>query len=205
MGIVAREFDCEELHPIDIVETLAERGELENTYIVFTSDNGYHLGQHRFFDGKFEVYEEDIRVPLIIRGPGVSEGVTVEQMAVNIDLAPTMARWGRATPDRIMDGQSLTPLLGPDGAAQNWRQDFLVELYRHLPPAQNGDVIKAVRTEHEVYVEYRSGPRRTSSWISVSIPCSESSSWQRSRLGTAGACRSRSPAPRSWYAISPTP
>jgi hypothetical protein len=58
-----------------------------------------------------------------------------------------------------MDGQSLTPLLGADGATQNWRKDFLVELYRHLPPAQNGDVIKALRTEHEVYVEYRSGPR----------------------------------------------
>jgi len=142
-----------------IVDTLAAQGELENTYIVFTSDNGYHLGQHRAFDGKFDVYEEDIRVPLIIRGPGVSEGVTVEQMAVNIDLAPTMARWGQAAPDRVMDGQSLTPLLGEGGETQPWRNDFLVELYRHLPPAQNGDVIKAVRTEHEIYVEYQSGPR----------------------------------------------
>ena len=142
-----------------IIDTLAARGELENTYIVFTSDNGYHLGQHRFFDGKFQVYEEDIRVPLIIRGPGVRAGATVEQMAVNIDLAPTMARWGRATPDRVMDGQSLTPLLGEGAETQNWRKDFLVDLYRHLPPAQNGDVIKALRTEHQVYVEYRSGPR----------------------------------------------
>jgi len=142
-----------------IIETLAANGELENTYIVFTSDNGYHLGQHRFLNGKFQVYEEDIRVPLIIRGPGVEAGATRDQMAVNIDLAPTMARWGRATPDRVMDGQSLTPLLGPGGATQDWRKDFLVELYRHLPPAQNGDVIKALRTEHELYVEYRSGPR----------------------------------------------
>jgi hypothetical protein len=142
-----------------IIDTLAARGELEYTYIVFTSDNGYHLGQHRFLGGKFQVYEEDIRVPLIIRGPGVEAGVTREQMVVNIDLAPTMARWGGATPDRYMDGQSLTPLLGAGGATQNWRTDFLVELYRHLPPMQNGDVIKALRTEHEVYVEYQSGPR----------------------------------------------
>jgi hypothetical protein len=105
------------------------------------------------------VYEEDIRVPLIVRGPGVRAGATVEQMAVNIDLAPTMARWGGATPDRVMDGQSLTPLLGEGGETQNWRKDFLVELYRHLPPDQNGDVVKALRTEHEVYVEYASGPR----------------------------------------------
>jgi N-acetylglucosamine-6-sulfatase len=142
-----------------IVETLAARGELENTYIVFTSNNGYHLGQHRFLKGKFQVYEEDIRVPLIIRGPGIQAGTTVEQMAVNIDLAPTMARWGGATPDRVMDGQSLTPLLAPGGETQNWRKDFLVEVFRHLPPSQNGDVILALRTEHEVYVEYRSGPR----------------------------------------------
>jgi hypothetical protein len=142
-----------------IIDTLAARGELENTYVVFTSDNGYHLGQHRFLGSKFQVYEEDIRVPLIIRGPGVEAGATRDQMAVNIDLAPTIARWGRATPDRVMDGLSLTPLLGSGGAAQNWRTDFLVELYRHLPPAQNGDVIKALRTEHEVYVEYQSGPR----------------------------------------------
>ena len=142
-----------------IVDTLAANGELENTYIVFTSDNGYHLGQHRFLNGKFQVYEEDIRVPLIIRGPGVEAGTTVEQMAVNIDLAPTMAQWGRAMPDRVMDGQSLAPLLTADAEAQNWRSDFLVEIFRHLPPAQNGDVILAVRTEHEVYVEYRSGPR----------------------------------------------
>jgi arylsulfatase A-like enzyme len=142
-----------------IIDTLAARGELEHTYIIFTSDNGYHLGQHRFFNGKFEVYEEDIRVPLIIRGPGVEAGVTRDQMVVNIDLAPTMARWGGATPDRFMDGQSLTPLLGSGAATQDWRTDFLVELYRHMPPMQNGDVIKAVRTEHEVYVEYQSGPR----------------------------------------------
>jgi arylsulfatase A-like enzyme len=142
-----------------IIDTLAARGELENTYIVYTSDNGYHLGQHRFPNGKFEVYEEDIRVPLIIRGPGVQAGVARDQMTVNIDLAPTMARWGSATADRFMDGQSLTPLLGPGGATQTWRTDFLVELYRHLPPMQNGDVIKAVRTEQELYVEYQSGPR----------------------------------------------
>jgi N-acetylglucosamine-6-sulfatase len=142
-----------------IIDALAARGELDDTYIVFTSDNGYQLGQHRFFDGKFQIYEEAIRVPLVVRGPGVAAGEVRDQMAVNIDLAPTMARWGRATPDRIMDGQSLTPLLGANGATQNWRSDFLIELYRHLPPAQNGDVIKAVRTEHEVYVEYASGPR----------------------------------------------
>jgi arylsulfatase A-like enzyme len=166
IAAIDREYQAriESLQALDegigqIIDILAARGELEHTYIIFTSDNGYHLGQHRFLNGKFEVYEEDIRVPLVIRGPGVQAGTTRDQMVVNIDLAPTMARWGSATPDRLMDGQSLTPLLGAGGATQNWRTDFLVELYRHLPPMQNGDVIKALRTEHEVYVEYQSGPR----------------------------------------------
>jgi hypothetical protein len=142
-----------------IIDTLAARGELDNTYIVYTSDNGYHLGQHRFMGSKFRVYEEDIRVPLVISGPGVEAGATREQLAVNIDLVPTMVRWAGATSDRVMDGQSLMPLLREGGENQNWRTDFLVELYHHLPPDQDGDVIKAIRTEHEVYVEYASGFR----------------------------------------------
>src|SRR5262245_46237603 len=64
-----------------IIDALAARGELDNTYIFFTSDNGYHLGQHRLFvpPGKGEAYEEDIRVPLLVRGPGVRAGVTLDQ------------------------------------------------------------------------------------------------------------------------------
>jgi arylsulfatase A-like enzyme len=166
IAAIDREYQArlESLQSLDegigrIVDTLAARGELDNTYIVFTSDNGYHLGQHRLLNGKFRVYEEDIRVPLLIRGPGVEAGATRDQLAVNVDLAPTMARWGGATADRVMDGQSLMPLLGEGGESQNWRTDFLVELYHHLPPDQDGDVIKALRTEHEVYVEFASGFR----------------------------------------------
>jgi len=143
-----------------IIDTLAERGELENTYLFFTSDNGYHLGQHRFLNGKFQIYEEDIRVPLMVRGPGVPQGVTRSHFVLNIDLAPTIAELTAIQPGRPVDGRSLASLLGDDPPRlRRWRQDFLVEIYRRLPPFGDGDEIRALRTEDAVYVEYASGPR----------------------------------------------
>lgn len=142
-----------------IINALAERGELDNTYIFFTSDNGYHLGQHRLFQGKGEAYEEDIRVPLLVRGPGVRPGVTLDHMALNIDFAPTIVELAGATAGRVMDGQSLAPLIVRDTPPpQNWRHDFLVEIYRN-PPMQPGSPGFALRTRHELYVEYADGFR----------------------------------------------
>ena len=57
-----------------LLRTLQQSGKLDNTYVVLTSDNGYHMGQHRLGLGKQSAYEEDIRVPLMIRGPGVPAG-----------------------------------------------------------------------------------------------------------------------------------
>lgn len=142
-----------------IINALAERGELENTYIFFTSDNGYHLGQHRQFEGKAEPYEADIRVPLLVRGPGIREGVTLDQMAVNIDFAPTIVELAGATAGRVMDGQSLAPLVVRDTPPpQNWRHDFLVEIYR-IVPSLSGAAGFALRTRHELYMEYVNGFR----------------------------------------------
>ena len=134
-----------------IVTALADLGELDNTYVVFTSDNGFHQGQHRLPRGKDQIYEEDIRVPLLLRGPGVPQGVTREELALNIDFAPTFAELAGATPGHEVDGRSLVPLLGEQPPA-TWRTDFLVELYR--TPAMGGEEIRALRTQTEVYVEY---------------------------------------------------
>jgi len=143
-----------------IVTELADRGELDNTYIFFTSDNGYFLGQHRFPTGKGQIYEETIRVPLIVRGPGVPAGATRDQMVLNIDFAPTWAELSGATAATFVDGRSLVPLLGnTPSPSHRWRRDFLVELYRRPPPFQDGDEIRALRTLDQVYVEYASGPR----------------------------------------------
>ena len=139
-----------------IIDTLDALGELEDTYIIFTSDNGYHLGQHRLFGGKGEAYEEDIRVPLLVRGPGIPEGVTLDHFALNIDFAPTITDLAGVVPGRLMDGRSLAPLLVRDTPPpQNWRKDFLVEIYR--APGQPGEPVRALRTRHELFAVHASG------------------------------------------------
>lgn len=77
----------------ELVESLIERLEasdqLDNTYIIYTSDNGFHIGQHRLPPGKTCGFEEDVRVPLFIRGPGVPAGFVQDAVTTHIDLAPT--------------------------------------------------------------------------------------------------------------------
>ena len=144
-----------------IVNRLAALGRLDDTYIVFTSDNGYHLGQHRLRNGKTQVYEEDIRVPLIVRGPRVPAGAIREHLVLSIDFAPTLARLAGVKPGAEVDGQSFADLFHDSHPTlQEWRKDFLVEVYRRLPPGGNGDAIRAVRTaDGFLYAEYASGPR----------------------------------------------
>ncbi|KAE8149097.1 alkaline-phosphatase-like protein [Aspergillus avenaceus] len=72
-----------------LITRLEESDEIDNTYIIFTSDNGFHIGQHRMPPGKTTGYEEDIRVPFFIRGPGIPEGQTVTSVSTHIDLVPT--------------------------------------------------------------------------------------------------------------------
>ena len=112
----------------DLIKALHESGELDNTYIFFTSDNGFHLGQHRLGAGKWTPYEEDIRVPLIVRGPGVPEGRTLHHMVLNNDLAPTFADLAGARTPSFVDGRSLVPLLTNDPTPlKDWRQRFIIE------------------------------------------------------------------------------
>ncbi len=92
-----------------IVDALEAAGELDETIIVFTSDNGFFAGEHRVETGKNRVYEEAVRVPLVIRGPGVPAGVTVDDLAINADLAPTIVEAAGATAGRVPDGRSLLP------------------------------------------------------------------------------------------------
>jgi arylsulfatase A-like enzyme len=112
----------------DLVKSLKKSGELSNTYIFFTSDNGFHLGEHRLGAGKWTPYEEDIRVPLIVRGPGMPEGRTLHHMVLNNDLAPTFADLAGATTPSFVDGRSLVPLLTDDPTPlEDWRKRFVVE------------------------------------------------------------------------------
>jgi arylsulfatase A-like enzyme len=91
----------------DLVATLRSLHALHNTYVVFTSDNGFHLGQHRLPAGKETPYDTDVRVPLTMRGPGIPAKTRVSTMSANTDLAPTFAAMAHAGRDPQWDGQSL--------------------------------------------------------------------------------------------------
>jgi N-acetylglucosamine-6-sulfatase len=97
----------------DTEATLAREHLTDDTYIVFSSDNGYHLGQHRLVRGKQTAFDTDINVPLIVAGPGVPAGQVMHQVVQNTDLYPTVVDLAGATPASPVDGTSLVPLLHP--------------------------------------------------------------------------------------------
>ena len=140
-----------------VITTLEQSGELDNTYIFFTSDNGFHQGQHRLVGGdKKTPYEEDIGVPLLVRGPGVPAGAVRDQLVINNDLAPTIAELAGASTPSFVDGSSFAPLLS-SSPPSSWRTAFLEEGW----PAGGTTVPtnKAVRTQGHMYVEYDTGER----------------------------------------------
>lgn len=111
-----------------VVQSLANNGILGNTVIVFTSDNGWLHGEHRMND-KRVAYEESIRVPLVVRGPGFAQGQTSPNIVLNNDLAPTFAAMGAGGLHWQADGRNIVPLLlDPDRLDWN-RRSFLVESY----------------------------------------------------------------------------
>jgi N-acetylglucosamine-6-sulfatase len=132
-----------------LVRELEVAGELDNTFIFFTSDNGYHQGEHLIDYGKNTPYEESARVPLFVRGPGVAAGSKVERLALNTDFAPTFA--DLAGIGFSADGRSLIPLLS--GEDPLWRTAVLLEGFSGGSPPS----YEAVRTETHKYVEYDNG------------------------------------------------
>jgi N-acetylglucosamine-6-sulfatase len=153
---------------------LSARGLANNTYIVFSSDNGYHMGQHRLLPGKETAFDTDIRVPLIIAGPGVPAGKVVSQVVQNVDLYPTFLQLAGRKPPASVDGHSLVPLLHP-GARVMWPTAALIEHHGPSdvsdPDFENGELggnpspYEAIRISNgqlgnAVYVEYaRTGKR----------------------------------------------
>ncbi|KAG6811801.1 hypothetical protein H0H92_005817 [Tricholoma furcatifolium] len=97
-----------------LVTRLEQNNELDNTYIFYTSDNGFHIGQHRLPPGKTCGFEEDIRVPLLVRGPGVLEGHVQNAVTTHIDLAPTIFHLAGIPARQDFDGTAIP--LAPDFA-----------------------------------------------------------------------------------------
>ncbi|WP_214103136.1 sulfatase family protein [Acrocarpospora catenulata] len=141
-----------------LVSELTRTGKLSNTYIFFTSDNGFHLGHHRLRPGKTTPFEEDIRVPMIVRGPGVPAGHTVRELGSSVDFAATFADLAGGRLPEFCEGRSLVPLLFGD--AVPWRNAALVEFVQPdyapgTPPTYN-----VLRTDRYSYVEYATGERQ---------------------------------------------
>jgi N-acetylglucosamine-6-sulfatase len=125
-----------------VMNALSATGELANTYVVFASDNGFFHGEHRIIFGKNRFYEEATHIPLLMRGPGIPAGSTVEELVANVDFAPTVAAAAGATPGIPQDGRSLLPLIArPDR-----------DLGRAILFDTN--TYKGLRTERYVYAEH---------------------------------------------------
>ncbi len=114
---------------------------------MFTSDNGFFHGEHRIPGGKGHIYEESIRVPLLMRGPGIPRGVDVDDLVINADLAPTIVDVANASPGLVMDGRSLIPVAQQPGIEQG--RELLIE--------QPG--FAAIRTERYLYAEHDTGEK----------------------------------------------
>ncbi len=133
-----------------VLDHLDRAGIADDTVVVYTSDNGFFWGEHRLVDKRW-AYEEAIRVPFIIRHPGLGEkGGRREQMILNVDLAPTMLDAAGLSAPKEMEGKSIMPLLRSADAPG--REAWLYEYFRDYPYAVPG--IRAVRTRTHKYIEY---------------------------------------------------
>jgi arylsulfatase A-like enzyme len=121
-----------------VLHVLEDKRALDDTAILFSSDHGFFLGEWRMFDKRF-MYEPSIRVPLIIRYPRmIRPGTSIGQMALNLDLAPTILELAGVPVPIAMQGKSLVPFLSGETPA-DWRKDWLYEYYEfpedeHVPP-----------------------------------------------------------------------
>jgi N-acetylglucosamine-6-sulfatase len=149
-----------------IEATLSAEHVADNTYLVFSSDNGYHMGEDRLMPGKMTAFDTDIHVPLVVVGPGVPAGVTTGAMAENIDLAKTFAAIaGTRMPG---DGRSLLPIVHGKHP-RRWRRAVLIEHHGpdlngtdpdyQQPVSGNPRTYEAMRTARFLYVEYDDGER----------------------------------------------
>lgn len=109
-----------------VIDTLEATDQLDNTYIFFSSDNGFHQGQHRLNSGKTTAYEEDIKIPLVVRGPHVAANKIIDAITANVDYAPTFAAIAGIEAASFVDGRSLLPFLQGRWPTI-WRQALLLE------------------------------------------------------------------------------
>jgi arylsulfatase A-like enzyme len=112
-----------------VLAYLDERKLTDNTLIIYTSDNGFFVGDHGWYDKRF-MYEPSLRVPLLVRAPGAPAGQVTPAMAMNIDIAPTILDYAGVPKPASMQGQSLRPVLSGQTPA-NWRQSIYYSYFEN--------------------------------------------------------------------------
>lgn len=117
----------------EILDYLEANDLTKNTMIVYTSDQGFYMGEHGWFDKRF-MYEESFRTPLIIAYPGNKGGTESRALVQNLDFGPTFLDIAGVEKPQNMFGQSIVPVLKKDGAEpENWRKDLYYHFYDHTP------------------------------------------------------------------------
>lgn len=155
-----------------IITALRQTGKLANTYVIFTSDNGFFTGQHRISRGKLLPYEPAVRVPFVMRGPGIKPGTRSRELVANQDVAPTIVRLAGARAPVGVDGRDMRPFWRKPQRIS--RRPILLSSYQqatHLIPGdypdeplvvtgkpQRGGAGAAVKSPNQNYVGIRLGP-----------------------------------------------
>ncbi len=141
-----------------IVASLEKKGVLDDTMVVFTSDHGYFYGEHGLNEERRLAYEETIRIPLLVRYPALAKpGSVLPEMALTVDLAPTLLEAAGLPPAAAIQGRSLVPVLKQE--AREWRTSFLIEYFTDtvFPRIRNMGYV-AVRNGRHKYINYRELP-----------------------------------------------
>jgi N-acetylglucosamine-6-sulfatase len=136
------------------IDALAATGQLDNTLILFTSDNGFLLGEHRY-EGKLLGYEEALRVPFLMRGPGITPGLRLSQAATTVDIAPTIVRAARARAGRLMDGINLMRFVR--NPSQPRTSTMLIQAGGNAAYSKTAWWFRGVRTNRYTYVRWTYG------------------------------------------------
>jgi len=139
-----------------VIGALRDSGELDNTLLIYTSDNGFFHGEHRVALGKNRVYEEAIRVPLLMRGPGIPKDVSVDELAINADLAPTILDATGAEPGVAVDGRSLLSVAEHPRRLRG-RELLIEQMAGDDDEDANGVFYSALRNSNYTYVSNASG------------------------------------------------